>query len=69
MIHLLTVGTFFQVEITLEGQRLLPSLQLCKVMDLWLHTKPTEKKSVSVGSSAGEFVMPLTYCRQQDFSS
>ncbi|XP_047315245.1 E3 ubiquitin protein ligase DRIP2-like [Impatiens glandulifera] len=54
-----------EVEITCQGHSVLPTLQLQNVLDLWLQTSPTSKKvSASVGSSAKEFVMVLSYSRK-----
>lgn len=48
-----------------RGQPVLPSLQLQHLVDLWFRTGSTAKKvSASVGSSAKDFVMVLSYCRK-----
>ncbi|MBA0861488.1 hypothetical protein Goshw_028355 [Gossypium schwendimanii] len=54
-----------QVEIMCRGQPVLPSLQLHNLVDLWFRTASTAKKvPASVGSSAKDFVMVLSYCRK-----
>lgn len=54
-----------EVEITCQGHSILPTLQLHNVLDLWLQTSATSKSfSASVGSSAKEFVMVLSYSRK-----
>ncbi|XP_047310804.1 E3 ubiquitin protein ligase DRIP2-like isoform X2 [Impatiens glandulifera] len=55
-----------EVEITCQGNRVLPTLQLQNVLDLWLQTPSatSRKVSASVGSSAKEFVMVLSYSRK-----
>ncbi|RYR38836.1 hypothetical protein Ahy_A09g044068 [Arachis hypogaea] len=54
-----------QVEIMCRGQPVLPSLQLHNLVDLWFRTASTSKKiPASVGSSAKDFVMVLSYCRK-----
>lgn len=48
-----------------RGQPVLPSLQLHNLVDLWFRTASTSKKiPASVGSSAKDFVMVLSYCRK-----
>nr|XP_048325241.1 E3 ubiquitin protein ligase DRIP2-like isoform X2 [Ziziphus jujuba var. spinosa] len=54
-----------EVEIMCRGQPVLPSLQLQHLVDLWFRTGSTAKKvPASVGSSAKDFVMVLSYCRK-----
>ncbi|PSS19068.1 E3 ubiquitin protein like [Actinidia chinensis var. chinensis] len=54
-----------EVEIMCRGQPLLPTLQLWNLVDLWSRTAATSKRvSVSVGSSAKDFVMVLSYSRK-----
>ncbi|KAK0598900.1 hypothetical protein LWI29_000522 [Acer saccharum] len=54
-----------EVEILCRGQPLLPTLQLHNLVDLWFRTGSTAKKvPASVGSSAKEFVMVLSYSRK-----
>jgi hypothetical protein len=56
---------FLQVEIMCRGQPVLPSLQMHNLVDLWFCTSSTSKKlPASVGSSAKDFVMALSYCRK-----
>ncbi|GAB2287429.1 hypothetical protein Dimus_021806 [Dionaea muscipula] len=52
-----------EVEVSLQGQPLLPTLELQSVLQLWLQTAPTSDMMVqtTVGSSAEEFVMVLNY--------
>jgi len=48
-----------------RGQPVVPSLQLQNLVDLWFRTASTSKKvPASVGSSAKDFVMVLSYCRK-----
>lgn len=48
-----------------RGQSVLPTLQLHNLVDLWFCTASTSKKlPASVGSSAKDFVMALSYCRK-----
>ncbi|KAH6833670.1 DREB2A-interacting protein 2 [Perilla frutescens var. hirtella] len=59
-----------EVEISLQGRLLLPSLQICKLLDLWLRTTaPLEKKKAFIGSSARDFVLTLTYSRRPMLSA
>ncbi|XVF31099.1 hypothetical protein REPUB_Repub16aG0116500 [Reevesia pubescens] len=54
-----------EVEIICRDQRVLPTLQLHDLVDLWFRTASTAKKvPASVGSSAKDFVMVLYYCRK-----
>ncbi|KAJ9185833.1 hypothetical protein P3X46_005420 [Hevea brasiliensis] len=54
-----------EVEIMCRGQPVLPTLQLHNLVDLWFRTASTSKKvPASVGSSAKDFVMILSYCRK-----
>ncbi|XP_057497130.1 E3 ubiquitin protein ligase DRIP2-like isoform X2 [Actinidia eriantha] len=54
-----------EVEIMCQGQPLLPTLQLRNLVDLWSRTASTPKRvSASVGSSAKDFVMVLSYSRK-----
>ena len=54
-----------QVEILCRGQPVLPTQQLQNLVDLWFRTASTAKKvPASVGSSAKDFVMVLSYCRK-----
>ncbi|XP_008456088.1 E3 ubiquitin protein ligase DRIP2-like isoform X5 [Cucumis melo] len=54
-----------EVEILCRGQPVLPTQQLQNLVDLWFRTASTAKKvPASVGSSAKDFVMVLSYCRK-----
>ncbi|XWS58355.1 hypothetical protein CRYUN_Cryun08bG0027100 [Craigia yunnanensis] len=54
-----------EVEIMCRGQPVLPTLQLHNLVDLWFRTVSTAKKvPASLGSSAKDFVMVLSYCRK-----
>ncbi|TKY51933.1 E3 ubiquitin protein ligase DRIP2 [Spatholobus suberectus] len=53
-----------EVEITLLGQPVLSSLQLKNLVEMWLQTAPTNEIQTSVGSSAKDFIMVLSYGRQ-----
>ncbi|KAF6173448.1 hypothetical protein GIB67_027143 [Kingdonia uniflora] len=52
-----------EVEITCQGQPVVPTMQLCDLIDVYLQTTPsiTEKVQTTVGTSAKEFVMVLGY--------
>lgn len=55
----------FQVEISLRGKPVLPTLQLQNLVEMWLQSKPmNEKIETYVGSSAKDFVMVLSYGRK-----
>ncbi|XP_039062796.1 E3 ubiquitin protein ligase DRIP2-like isoform X2 [Hibiscus syriacus] len=54
-----------EVEIMCQGQPVVPSLQLHSLVDYWFRTASTAKKiPATVGSSAKDFVMVLSYCRK-----
>lgn len=54
-----------EVEIRCRGEPVIPTLQLYKLIELWLQTISTsEKISATIGSSAEEFVMVLGYARR-----
>ncbi|KAF5727034.1 E3 ubiquitin protein ligase DRIP2-like [Tripterygium wilfordii] len=54
-----------EVEIKCMGQTVVPSLQLHNLIDLWLQaTSSPERSSATIGSSAKDFVMVLTYARK-----
>ena len=66
---ILKIKCFFffalQVEIRCRGEPVIPTLQLYKLIELWLQTVSTsEKISATIGSSAEEFVMVLGYARK-----
>ena len=50
--------------ITLQGRALLSSLQLRNLVDMWLQTVTKNKIQTSVGSSAKDFIMVLSYGRK-----
>ncbi|GAB4836009.1 hypothetical protein Ancab_000927 [Ancistrocladus abbreviatus] len=53
-----------EVQISCQGQPLLPNLQLRSLLDQWLRSAPTSKRvCTNVGNSAKEFVMVLSYSR------
>ncbi|KAE8729658.1 DREB2A-interacting protein 2 isoform 3 [Hibiscus syriacus] len=53
-----------EVEIMCQGQPVVPSLQLHSLVDYWFRTASTAKIPATVGSSAKDFVMVLSYCRK-----
>lgn len=54
-----------EVEIMCQGQPVIPTLQLHNLVDLWLRTATTSKRvRASVGTSAKDFVMVLSYSRR-----
>ncbi|KAK7344052.1 hypothetical protein VNO77_13280 [Canavalia gladiata] len=53
-----------EVEISLRGQPVLSSWQLKNLVDLWMQTVPRNEIQTSVGSSAKDFVMVLSYGRK-----
>ncbi|KAL8148897.1 hypothetical protein AgCh_006051 [Apium graveolens] len=54
-----------EVEIRCRGEPVIPTLQLYKLIELWLQTISTsEKISATIGSSAEEFVIVLGYARR-----
>lgn len=54
-----------QVEISLQGQPLLPTLQLHNLINWWVQTGSTsERIQTFVGGSAKDFVMVLSYGRK-----
>ncbi|PKI59677.1 hypothetical protein CRG98_019939 [Punica granatum] len=54
-----------EVEILCRGQPMEPTLQLHHLVDLWFRTAATSKRlTASVGTSAKDFVMVLSYCRK-----
>jgi len=54
-----------QVEILLRGKPVLCSMQLQNLVEMWLETMPkNERIQTSVGSSAKDFVMVLSYGRK-----
>jgi hypothetical protein len=54
-----------QVEILLRGKPVLCSMRLQNLVEMWLETMPkNERIQTSVGSSAKDFVMVLSYSRK-----
>ncbi|KAK4273075.1 hypothetical protein QN277_021542 [Acacia crassicarpa] len=54
-----------EVEIKCMGQPVVPTLQLCSLVDLWLRTASTTQRiPATIGSSAKDFVMVLAYTRK-----
>ncbi|EYU46501.1 hypothetical protein MIMGU_mgv1a006955mg [Erythranthe guttata] len=53
-----------EVEIKCMGQKVIPTLTLNNLVDMWLQTTSTEKVSATIGSSAKDFVMVLGYARR-----
>lgn len=65
LVKKLDLGSEAEVEILCRGEPVLPTLQLHNLVDLWFRTTSTAKKvPASVGSSAKDFVMVLSYCRK-----
>ncbi|KAF1860864.1 hypothetical protein Lal_00000278 [Lupinus albus] len=65
LVKKLNLANEAEVEIMCRGQPVLPSLQLHNLVDLWFRTASTSKKiPATVGSSAKDFVMVLSYCRK-----
>ncbi|GAB4855391.1 hypothetical protein Ancab_024014 [Ancistrocladus abbreviatus] len=61
----LDLPTEAEVQISCQGHSLLPNLQLRSLLDLWLQNAPTSKRvRTTVGNSAKEFVMVLSYSRK-----
>ncbi|CAN1176624.1 E3 ubiquitin protein ligase DRIP2 [Linum perenne] len=57
-----------EVEIMCRGQPVVPTLQLQNLVDLWFQNAQSKKVAATVGSSAKEFVMVLSYCRKVEAS-
>ncbi|KAK8633891.1 hypothetical protein V6N13_014725 [Hibiscus sabdariffa] len=53
-----------EVEIICRGQPVLPSLQLHNLVDYWFRTGSMAKIPATVGSSAKDFIVILSYCRK-----
>ncbi|KAL6505187.1 hypothetical protein OROGR_025004 [Orobanche gracilis] len=53
-----------EVEIKCMGQPVIPTLSLNSLVDLWLQSTTTEIVSATIGSSAKDFVMVLSYARK-----
>ncbi|KAL8530395.1 hypothetical protein ACS0TY_007435 [Phlomoides rotata] len=54
-----------EVEIKCMGQTLIPTLTLSNLYDLWLQTTTNERVTVTIGSSAKDFLMVLGYARKE----
>ena len=56
---------FPQVEISMRGQPVVSTLHLHNMVDWWLQTaSESERMQTTVGSSAKDFVMVLSYGRK-----
>ncbi|XP_034685097.1 E3 ubiquitin protein ligase DRIP2-like isoform X1 [Vitis riparia] len=67
LVQKLHLNSESEVEITLRGQPVVPTLQLQSLVDLWFQaTAPTTSEATQppIGSSAKEFVMVLSYGRK-----
>ncbi|EOY11048.1 PREDICTED: E3 ubiquitin protein ligase DRIP2 isoform X2 [Theobroma cacao] len=65
LVKKLDLASEAEVEIMCRAQPVLPTLQLHNLVDLWFRTASTAKKvPASVGSSAKDFVMVLSYRRK-----
>ncbi|KAL4643397.1 hypothetical protein ACB092_02G088900 [Castanea dentata] len=65
LVQKLHLASEAEVEILLRGQPVISTLQLHNLVDIWLQTAPSsEGINASVGSSAKNFVMVLSYCRK-----
>ncbi|KAL6971744.1 RING-type E3 ubiquitin transferase [Sarracenia purpurea var. burkii] len=59
-----------EVEITMQGQPVLPTMRLQNLMDRWLETAPKcDEIKTSVGNSAKDFVLVLCYGRKAHYPS
>ncbi|XP_011032394.1 PREDICTED: E3 ubiquitin protein ligase DRIP2-like [Populus euphratica] len=65
LIKKLDLGSETELEIMCRGQPVSPTLRLQNLVNLWFCPGSTPTKvSASVGSSAKDFVMELSYCRK-----
>ncbi|KAJ8770273.1 hypothetical protein K2173_012743 [Erythroxylum novogranatense] len=65
LVKKLDLSSEAEVEIRCRGRPVLPTQQLHNLVELWFRTTSTSKKiPASVGSSAKDFVMVLSYCRK-----
>uniref|UniRef100_A0A2P2KMH0 Uncharacterized protein MANES_09G151900 n=1 Tax=Rhizophora mucronata TaxID=61149 RepID=A0A2P2KMH0_RHIMU len=65
LVKKLDLSSETEVEILCRGLPVHPTLQLHDLLDLWFRTASTSKKiAASVGSSAKDSVMVLSYCRK-----
>ncbi|CAA3032244.1 E3 ubiquitin ligase DRIP2-like [Olea europaea subsp. europaea] len=53
-----------EVEIKCMGQTVVPTLTLNNLVDIWLQTTTSETVSATIGSSAKDFIMVLSYSRK-----
>ncbi|XP_022854151.1 E3 ubiquitin protein ligase DRIP2-like [Olea europaea var. sylvestris] len=53
-----------EVEIKCMGQTVVPTLTLNNLVDIWLQTTTSETVSATIGSSAKDFMMVLSYSRK-----
>ncbi|KAM1172003.1 hypothetical protein ACFXTH_022290 [Malus domestica] len=66
LVKKLNLSSEDEVEVTLHGKPILPTLELHNLVDLWLQTTASASQRIqaTVGSSAKEYVLPLTYSRK-----
>ncbi|XP_068650200.1 E3 ubiquitin protein ligase DRIP2-like [Aristolochia californica] len=50
-----------EVELSCQGERLVPSMPLHTVIELWLRASTSQRVAAAVGTAAKEFVMVLSY--------
>ncbi|CAH9093673.1 unnamed protein product [Cuscuta europaea] len=60
----LDLASEYEVEIRCMGKPIVPTLQLKNLLEMWLQMTSAERVSVSIGSSAKDFVMVLDYARK-----
>ncbi|KAK8952626.1 E3 ubiquitin protein ligase DRIP2 [Platanthera guangdongensis] len=53
-----------EIEIACRGQLVNPTLSLHDLIEQWLHHGPSQRVQTSVGTSAKDFIMVLTYMRK-----
>ncbi|XP_068634294.1 E3 ubiquitin protein ligase DRIP2-like isoform X3 [Aristolochia californica] len=53
-----------EVELSCRGERVVPSMTLHTVIELWLRASTSQRVAAAVGTSAKEFVMVLSYSRK-----
>uniref|UniRef100_A0A2P2KMH4 RING-type domain-containing protein n=1 Tax=Rhizophora mucronata TaxID=61149 RepID=A0A2P2KMH4_RHIMU len=64
LVKKLDLSSEAEVEIMCRGRQVHPTVELQDVVDMWFPAASTAKKiPASVGSSAKDFVMALSYCR------
>lgn len=65
LVKKLQLSSEAEVEIMCRGEPVLPTSHLNNLVDLWFRTAASSKRvAASVGTSAKEFVMVLSYCRK-----